>query len=249
LLFGFPFALHLLHNTRISISIRSVLVVGIAASAVALACTYHRTGLIAVGFEVVLWYVLTGKVRASNLKHLAYTVPFLLLAAPVAVAWISMLFNRSVASGGGADEFLRGRGLNWLLFLGTLFHSQPLYWFLGKGSSLAEAFVPGYGMYYSDEPHNDVIRMLYIYGIVGLCIYATILYRFFRQSLVLRRGADPFGRSLGNLSLAILPSFLLMSMTGEPLRYPTGAWYLFAMASIVRVQSQKVSFAASGPQC
>ena len=41
----------------------------------------------------------------------------------------------------GADptsgEFLRGRGLNWFLYLNSLFSSHPFYWFVGKGGSVS----------------------------------------------------------------------------------------------------------------
>jgi O-antigen ligase len=233
LLFAFPLSLYLLHNPSTSRKNKILIVVGFPIATAALVLTYHRTGLIAVALEIVMWYWLTRRLR---LKYILYLIPVLLLAAPTYFRWVSVLYDPSNLIGPGTGDLFRGRGLNWILFLMSLFASHPFYWFIGKGVSLAQGFVPGFGMYYSDEAHNDFVRILYVYGIIGICLYLAVLYRLFKQARVIRSRSDPFSRNLGNITLAILPAFLLMSMTGEPLRYPTGAWYLFALASIVQAR-------------
>jgi len=121
---------------------------------------------------------------------------------------------------------------------------NPLQWLIGKGGSLAEGFVPGFGLWQSDEAHNDFIRILHAYGIVGLTLYLGILYRLFGQARRLRRDGDAFSRSLGIVVLTIIPSIILLSLTTEPMRYPTAAWYLFALASTVEVKFRELQAGA-----
>ena len=67
-----------------------------------------------------------------------------------------------------------------------------------------------------------------------------ILFSFFRHSVRLRRSKDPFRFRLSNLMLVALTSIVLLSITTEPMRYPTGIWHLFALGSVVRVQYRQL---------
>ena len=62
---------------------------------------------------------------------------------------------------------------------------------------------------------------------------------FFWKSLRLRRMRDPFSHHLGNLMIVVLTSIVLLSVTTEPMRYPTGVWYLFALGSVVSMQYRR----------
>ncbi|RMG03229.1 MAG: hypothetical protein D6735_08980 [Acidobacteria bacterium] len=136
--------------------------------------------------------------------------------------------------------FLRGRGMYWYLFLNSLFSSHPLLWLFGRGGSVDEGFVPNFGYWSLNEPHNDFIRILHVYGLVGLGLYLTILVSLFWQSLYLCRRQDVFSRDLGNLMIVILVAIVLLSITTEPMRYPTGVWYLLAIGSVVSMQYRQL---------
>jgi O-antigen ligase len=136
--------------------------------------------------------------------------------------------------------------MNWYLFLHSLFSSHPLFWLFGSGGSVAEGFVHRFGYWSSNEPHNDFIRILQAYGLIGLGLYLAILFSFLWKSLRLRRMRDRFLSHLGNLMIVVLTSIVLLSVTTEPMRYPTGVWYLFALGSVVSVQYRRLRQYSSG---
>lgn len=236
LIYAIPLSLYLLSYSECSRRNRVALWIFIALSLLAIVFTYHRMGLVVVGLELWLWWVLTKKyVRAV----------LLILLGGLAVFWFSdwigILYENVVAIVGGkvafsSGEFLRGRGMNWYLFLSSLFQSHPLFWLIGRGGSVAEGFAPHFGYWSSNEPHNDFIRILHAYGFIGLVLYASILLSFFWKSLRLRCLDDHFLRYVGNLMIVVLVSIILMSITTEPMRYPSGVWYLFAIGAVVEVQ-------------
>lgn len=241
LVYAIPLALYLLAKGSHPLRYRLFLWLFIGISLVALAFTYHRTALVTIGLGIWLWMVLTKKYgRALLLVALGGLLAFWLRE------WLQLLYANivdiiqgEVAFSSGA--FLRGRGMNWYLFLNSLFSSHPLFWLFGRGGSVAEGFVPNFGYWSSNEPHNDFIRILHAYGFVGLGLYLAILFSFFRQSLRLRRMRDWFLCHLGNLMIVVLVSIVLLSITTEPMRYPTGVWYLFALGSVVKVQYRRLS--------
>jgi len=240
LVYAIPLALYLLDKHPQPLRYRLFLWLFIGLSLVALAFTYHRTALVTIGLGIWLWMVLTKKYgRAVLLVALGGLLAFWLRE------WLQLLYANiidivrgKVAFSSGA--FLRGRGMNWYLFLDSLFSSPPLFWFFGRGGSVAEGFVPNFGYWTSNEPHNDFIRILHAYGFMGFGLYLAIIFSFFRQSLRLRHRRDRFLRRLGNLMIVVLIMIILLSMTTEPMRYPTGVWYLFALGSVVRVQYRRL---------
>jgi O-antigen ligase len=235
LIYAIPLALYLLTKPSLSLLYRLLLWSFIGLSLMALVFTYHRMALVAIGLEIWLWMVLTKKYgRAILLVVLGGILVFWLRD------WIQLLYRNifdilqgKVAFSSG--EFLRGRGMNWYLFLHSLFSSHPLFWLFGRGGSVAEGFVPHFGYWSSNEPHNDFIRILHAYGLVGLGLYLIILFSFFWKSLRLRCMRGCFSHHLGNLMIVVLTSIVLLSTTTEPMRYPTGVWYLFTLGSVVSV--------------
>jgi hypothetical protein len=235
-----PLALYLLENPSRRLWQRLLLWLFIGLSLVAAALAYHRTGLAALGLSIWLWMVLSRKYgRAILLIVLAGLLAFWLQD------WLQLLYANVVEMLEGkvtfsSRTFLRGRGTNWYLFLHSLFRSHPLFWIFGRGGSIAKGFVPNFGYVISNEPHNDFIRILHAYGLVGLGLYIAILFSFFRKSLYLRRTTDLFSRRLGNVMIIVLMMILLLSITGEPMRYPTAVWYLFALGSVVWMQYRRL---------
>jgi hypothetical protein len=240
LVYAIPLALYLLAKGSQPLRDRLLLWLFIGLSLVALAFTYHRTALVTIGLGIWLWMVLTRKYgRAILLIALGGLLAFWLRE------WLQLLYANIVDIIQGrvafsSSAFLRGRGMNWYLFLDSLFSSHPLFWLFGRGGSVAKGFVPNFGYWSSNEPHNDFIRILHSYGFGGLGLYLAILFSFFWQSLRLRRMRDHFLHHLGNLMIVVLTIIVLLSITTEPMRYPTGVWYLFALGSVVSVQSRRL---------
>ena len=242
LMYAVPLALYALENTRSVDDNRrdlgAILLPGtfIVLSSIALVFTYHRTGLITIFSMYLLWLILQGHLRMVG----AVIVGSIVMAIPIA-GWAALIFQNLIEiSGGGIElaspEFLRGRGVNWYLFLNSYLAGGPLVWAFGRGASIAEGIVPVLGLYLSDEPHNDFIRVLHAYGLIGLTLYLALMWTFFRNSVALRATSDPFSRNIGTIMILALFAVFLLSITGEPLRYPTGVWYLFTLGAIVSRQ-------------
>jgi len=246
LAYAIPLALYLLTKPSRSLRYRLLLWLFIGLSLMALVFTYHRTALVTIGLQIWLWMVLTKKYgRAILLIVLGGVLVFWLRD------WVQLLYTNIVDIIQGkvvfsSGEFLRGRGMNWYLFLHSLFSSHPLFWLFGRGGSVAEGFVPHFGYWSSNEPHNDFIRILHAYGLIGVGLYLAILFSFLWKSLRLRRMRDRFLPHLGNLMIVVLTGIVLLSTTTEPMRYPTGVWYLFALGSVVSVQYRRLRQYSSG---
>lgn len=238
LIYAIPMALYFLDKYKKRSICHLLLWLFIGLSLVTIAFTYHRTAFITIGIEIWLWMVLTRKYRQAFLLMLGGGLLAFWLRGELQVLYASLLdaFYGKIPMW----KFLRGRGATWYLFLRALLTSHPLYWLLGRGGSVAEGWVPGSGYWSSHEPHNDFIRILHTYGSVGLGLYLSILFTFLRHSLRLHRARDPFLHRLGSLMIVVLVSIVLLSITTEPMRYPTGVWYLFALGAVVRVQYRRL---------
>jgi O-antigen ligase len=131
------------------------------------------------------------------------------------------------------EHFLRGRGLQWFLYAESYLSGGPIRWMLGRGGSVIESVDSDDDSYIlsPNEPHNDYIRILHAYGLVGLVLYLSILTQFFRRAIHHLHSADRFARSLARVVLPVLAAVLVLSLTTEPMRYPTAVWYLFALGS------------------
>jgi len=240
LVYAVPLALYLLTKGSQPLRYRLLLWLFIGLSLVALTFTYHRAGLVVIGLEIWLWMILTKKYGRATLLIVLGCLLFVWQKDSLLLLYENVFDILQGRVAFSDDEFLRGRGMNWYLFLDSLFSSHPLFWLIGRGGSVVEGFVPKFGYWSSNEPHNDFIRILHAYGLVGLGLYLTILVSFFWQSLYLRRRQDVFSRDLGNLMIIILVAIVLLSITTEPMRYPTGVWYLFAIGSVVSVQYRQL---------
>ncbi len=240
LMYAIPFALYLFDKNRSRLLYRMGLLLFMLLALVALGLTYHRSGQIAILLEIGVWMLLTRKNAKYYLAAGAIAV-----GITMAVFWqFFSVFYRPLtdAFSNGFNifdpDFLRGRGMNWFLFLYSFYKGGPIHWLIGLGGSVAEGYVPGLGFLSSNEPHNDFIRILHAYGLLGLGLYFAILGRIFQASRQLRRSGDRFSAGMGTLGLSLLPCILLLSITTEPMRYPAAVWYLFSVASVIEVRSQ-----------
>jgi hypothetical protein len=190
----------------------------------------HRVGLAVAVLQVLLWLVLTGK------KRLVFFTAIALVCLIFAfLPFVQDMYSPFIDSLGYVDptsgEFMRGRGLNWFLFLNSLFSSHPFYWFVGKGGSVPSGWETLFTNLSPNEPHSDFIRLLHAYGFIGLFLYLWILGAFIRVAWDLRRRAIRFHSALGASLLLSVFGVVVLSFTAEPSRYPSGISYLFALGA------------------
>ncbi len=196
--------------------------------------TYHRSGWIAILAELGIWYALKNQLKRVLIGSLV-----LLLIGVAFSSWVLTFYEPGTEIlSGQADlasgQFLRGRGANWIGYLISYSEGGPVRWVFGKGGSIADLSLPGISAVLAeDEPHNDFIRILHAYGIVGLALYLSLLFVFLREGLLLRKCGQPYQARMGGILICSIVAICLLSLTTEPMRYPTGVWYLFVLGSIV----------------
>jgi len=160
----------------------------------------------------------------------------LVVVVSLSFSWLRTLSAPvTTAISGEADlengELFRGRGFQWLLFLNSYASSGPFHWVMGNGASIIAGYDPEDTDVDSVEPHNDYIRILHAYGLVGLLLYLSVLWLFLKRALQLLRSGEEFPRTLARVMLLVLLAIFMQSMMMEPMRFPTGVWYLFALGA------------------
>lgn len=231
LYFAFPIALSLASGeSQSSWSKRGALAFLLLAAG-AMALGNHRTGYIIVALQVFVWLLMTHG-RKAVLGFLAALALVVLFSA----SWLQTLYAPvGTAISGEADfengDVFRGRGFQWFLFLNSYASSGPFHWVIGNGGSTIAGYDPEDTDVDSVEPHNDYIRILHAYGAAGLLVYLSTLALFFRKSFQLLKCSAEFPRTLARIMLLALLAIVIQSTMMEPMRFPTGVWYLFAMGS------------------
>jgi len=235
LVVAIPLALMLIRRPTQTIWFRLFAFGFLAAALGVLPFTYHRAGMIAVAAEILLWFLLTRQYR----KAVVVVVAGLLIALALQ-DWVSLLYGEIAhLSGSITSDSLRGRGANWYVFTSAFVEGNPLNWTIGFGESLATGEVPGVGHYTSDEAHTDFLRIPYVYGVAGFVLYAAIVLLFLRAAISLYRSRKEPYRTLGAAVLPILAAVLILSITSEPMRYPTPAWYFFSLGALVMTKDRE----------
>ena len=206
-------------------------------AACVLGFTLHRAGWIAIAAELVIWFGFKRQRKKILFGSLA-----LVVLAMLFTGWLSVFFEPMTEIVTGEADFatgnvMRGRGLIWIAFLNSYANAGPLGWVIGRGDSVAQVSLPGIVEYAENEPHNDFLRILHAYGLAGLLLYLGLLFVFLREGLRLRGFGVSFERRTGRILVASLAGIVLLSLTTEPTRYPTGIWYLFVLASVVMFQA------------
>jgi O-antigen ligase/polysaccharide polymerase Wzy-like membrane protein len=226
LMYTIPLTLYLLER-RNSWPLR----LSLGASLLALVFTYHRTAFIAITVELLIWFLLKGQYKlvlglcaAGFLAVVLYAGAFSTLYEPLTDA---VEGNVDVSG----DEFLRGRGVIWATFLADYAQGNPIHWLIGRGGSVLNGtlFLDEMG---ENDPHNDFVRLLHDYGAIGIFAYLTVLWRLTTRARRFR-GSNTFLDGIARLFLVSLVALLILSFTGEPMRYPSAVWYLFSLASIL----------------
>jgi O-antigen ligase len=105
------------------------------------------------------------------------------------------------------DFFTAGRSRLWDLMIEEI-RQKPLW---GHGGNASEEFVLSITWGALTHPHNDWLRLLYDYGLVGTCIFASCLVA--QVIHLLKRAKNTFGESKNLLyagASSFLPFVLLM---------------------------------------
>jgi hypothetical protein len=136
---------------------------------------------------------------------------------------------------------LSGRGLTWVQ---TFMHAREA-WLVGHGTGSATTFLErdvGMGI---SHPHNDYLRVLHDFGVVGLALVlyvgGFVLTRLWR----LHRTA-PGSWSRGWTSAALLAwlAWLMMALTDNSMIYPTyfsGGVFMILAIALRAVELERVS--------
>jgi hypothetical protein len=228
LIYAVPLALYLLNCKSSGSMRRGIAWIFLAAAAIALVFTYHRAGYIVIALEVMLWLYL-----AKGHKHALALLICLGILVFFSLGALKLFYGQALSDSGEVDsEFLRGRGFQWYLFVNSIYTSGPFHWVFGNGGSVIANVDPNAATILSpDEAHDDFIRILHAYGVLGLVLYVSILVQFIRKAIRGLRSDYPFARSVAMVMLPVLVAVILLSITTEPSRYPSGVWYLFALGS------------------
>jgi O-antigen ligase len=244
LVYTVPLALYRWEQAEKGSGERIFLVAFFLLAACVLGFTLHRAGWIAIAAELVIWF---GSKR--QLKKILFGWLALVVLAVLFTGWLSVFFEPVTEIVTGEADFatgniMRGRGLIWISFLNSYANGGPVRWIVGRGDSVAQVSLPGIVDYAENEPHNDFLRMLHAYGLAGLLLYLGLLVVFLREGLRLRGSGVPFQNRAGGILVASVAGIVVLSLTTEPMRYPTGIWYLFVLASVVVLQGPDLMTAA-----
>ncbi|HKV25372.1 MAG TPA: O-antigen ligase family protein [Candidatus Acidoferrum sp.] len=229
--YAFPIALAVACGKNQSSRAKSGAFLFLLLASGAVALSNHRMAYVIVALQVLIWLGMTQS-RKAVLAFLAV----LTLVVVLSFSWLQTLYApMRQALSGDADvtsgEFLRGRGFQWFLFLNSYASSGPFHWVFGNGASIIAGYDPEATDVDSVEPHNDYIRILHAYGAVGLLLYLSVLALFLKKTFQFLGSREEFPRMLAQIMLLALIAMLIQSMLTEPMRYPTGVWYLFAIGS------------------
>ncbi|HLA82647.1 MAG TPA: O-antigen ligase family protein, partial [Thermoleophilia bacterium] len=243
-----PLVLVLVHGSR-SRWDRAPLVLYLGEVLVALFMTLHRVGIFAIGAGMTAWLVLSRRLRIAILLLVAAV-----LAGVMFREWLALYLSNLLELLRGdvslcSERLLRGRGQIWCAFLDAFRTSPPLYQLIGHGASVIGVVMSDASYVEWNEPHNDFIRILYSHGAIALLLYIVILGRMLASGFRLRIRGSPFEKRLGTLGIVVVFSLSILSVTTEPLRYPTASWYLFAIGSAMAVAARRSDIrSASLPQ-
>ncbi len=231
LYYAFPIGLALAGGKNQSKWAKGCAVLFLLLASGALALGNHRTAYLIVALQIFIWLAMT-RGRKAVLAFLSV----LALVTVLSFGWLETLYAPVGRALSGEDnmangDLFRGRGFQWLLFLDSYASGGPFHWVFGNGGSIIAGYDPDATDVDSVEPHNDFIRILHAYGAVGLLLYLSILALFLKRAFRLLRSLEEFPRMLARIMLLALIAIIIQSMMMEPMRFPTGVWYLFAIGS------------------
>ena len=227
-MYSIPFTLYLLERGG-----GWFLRISLAASLLALGFTYHRTAFIAIAAQLILWLLLKKRFAAAFGLCAAGCLAAVLYAGAIRTLYAPLTSAVQGDVDVSSDEFLRGRGIIWATFLADYAQGSPVHWLFGRGGSVLNSSLLLDEMGEND-PHNDFVRLLHDYGILGMLLYISLLARLTVTGWK-ALGGGPFPNAVARMFLVSLVAVLILSFTGEPTRYPSAILYLLSLGSLMFV--------------
>jgi hypothetical protein len=201
--------------------------------------TYHRASLL---IFVLIFLILLYSGKKSK-QGLIFLLVFCFMIIIFNLEFILKLYIPSFSvSEVGVEGLLRGRMGVWITYLSEFINSDILHILFGRSNAVISSNLLPYFFPedFFNEPHNDLVRLIYQYGIVGFIFYFTIFVKFFQSiSEFLKKSRNKDERTLGNIAFAIGVSLILYSITIEPSRYPSFFWYYSTIMSYILVRVNK----------
>lgn len=230
-LYTFPFALYsFAHEERVfrklGYSIYIILCFGVI-----LLSTHRISIFIFTGITLYMTYKYSRKLFVS----------FVLVIAAIIVAFREFLTDVFLVSSGlqnlGSD-IGRGRIGMWSDYLHHFFRESLPTLLIGKGTPVFDTSKGEFVPYLWNEPHSDIVRILYEYGFVGLTLFFAMLAVAIGKSASYRRanGSDS-ERFIGDIGVVIGFALLGYSISIEPSRFPSFWWYYSVVISYILVQT------------
>ncbi len=226
LFYGYAFSLVMIFFSK-KWYLKTIYASYITIAVIIILMTYHRASMIIVTVATLS----VGWLYKKRAFTVAVITLLTLVLSYVVLEHVIELFR--TLDTGSERSFMRGRGGTWTLYLTKYFDSSFLDILFGKGNAVMK--INGE---IHHEPHNDFIRIMIQYGIIGVMLYISLMVGFMKKSLkYAKKETNPTRKMIGILSFASGISLILYSMTIEPTRYPGFFWYYAAMMSFIIVHT------------
>ncbi|MGC9000839.1 hypothetical protein [Caldisericum sp.] len=203
----------------------------------------HRASLLV--FIIIFFYFIFKYWKRNTVNFLVscLLIAFVVFAILNNFDKLKLLYATSLSLEIGSGSLLRGRTGFWLDYINNLFYSGVYYVFIGKGHSVLDVYSGQYLPLMFNEPHSDLIRILHLYGIIGLFVFLFIIFTMIKISLIFRKYANTIpDRFIGDMGIVIGISLFLYSITIEPTRYPSFWWYYSVIISYILVNFKRLSY-------
>lgn len=150
-------------------------------------------------------------------------------------------FSSSVRFEGGVDNKIaildqlgNNRGKLWRLQIEAIMERPLVYILFGN-------FLGG--------AHSDYVDVLARNGIIGLLLYATLLFQFIRLSIrSVIKGKDYQDNIVFLVALVLLVNYILYSVPFRPLNYSTPVWYMWIMLALTFSRQYQAAGKTASPE-
>jgi hypothetical protein len=190
--------------------------------------TYLKAAWLAVTFQVLLWFFLTGRKKTALCL---LTIAVLLVAFPLRNGFFSVFSDLwKLSSAETRGQALSGRVFLWGEYWTGLRNSSLREILLGQG------YLPRGWSTTGAAVHDDYLRVLVMNGVVGLLAYFSLMITALwslRKSvkiLAARRGIE---WRIGVAVQCLVAAYLLMGITADPSSYPSLTLYLWLLVGLV----------------
>jgi hypothetical protein len=195
--------------------------------------TYLKAAWLAVLFQVLLWFYLTGRKKTA---FWILIVSAVMVAFPLRSGFVSVFSDLwKLATPATRGEALSGRVFLWSQYWDGLRHAGLREILLGQG------YLPRGWATTGAAVHDDYLRVLVMNGVVGLLAYLGLLIgalRYLRsmvRRLAARRGLE---WRIGIAVQCLLGAYLLMGITADPSSYPSLTIYIWLLVGLVAGYAQ-----------